>query len=88
MLCFSIYEKNHYDEAILFEKGTPYYLTRNALLLFTVIFSYYVARSYVSVRYWLSNEIEGMLSPSIKWVIYKKLFQFFRNRFYYNRVFC
>jgi hypothetical protein len=44
---FAAYEKNHYDETRLIEKNAPRYLTKNAVLFFSIIVVFQILSGYV-----------------------------------------
>lgn len=77
-LIFAAYEKNHYDETRLIEKNAPRYLTKNAVLFYSVIAIFQILSAYVSFRYFqavLSYEFVEDLFP---WVLYIEVFKYLR----------
>ena len=52
-LVFSIYEKNHYDEKILFEEGKPNYISKNVFVFQVILLFFAIVSAYVSLRYQL-----------------------------------
>jgi hypothetical protein len=75
-LIFATYEKNHYDETRLIEKNAPRYLTKNAILFYSVIAIFQIIAAYVSLRYvhvLINFEFVDDLYP---WAIYSKLLEY------------
>jgi hypothetical protein len=52
-LIFSIYEKNHFDEMILFEKGKPNHLSKNVFVFHVILFFYTIVTAYINFRFQL-----------------------------------
>lgn len=73
---FAAYEKNHYDETRLIEKNAPRYLTKNAVLFYSVIAIFQVLAAYVSLRYvrlLISDVPAEALFP---WALYHEVFKY------------
>lgn len=69
---FSIYEKNNFDESLLFEANKPFYLTKNAFLFSLILSIWGFVIGYVNLR----STIESLAnhhSPAFnQWALYSK----------------
>lgn len=52
-LIFSIYEKNHFDEMVLFEKGNPNHLSKNVFVFHIILFFFTMVSAYINFRFQL-----------------------------------
>lgn len=50
-LIFSIYEKNHYDEKILFEKQKPNHISKNVFVFHVILFFFSAISAIINLRY-------------------------------------
>jgi hypothetical protein len=68
-ILFSIYEKNHYDEMIDFEKRRPNLMSKNALLFQIILFIFSTFSSYVNYRMMMitAGSLSGQSGELARW---------------------
>jgi hypothetical protein len=77
-LIFSIYEKNHFDEMILYEEGKPNHLSKNVFVFHVILFFYTIVNAYINFRYqlvFISGDISEHIEELKFWGAINRLIQ-------------